>query len=133
MDEEKTKTLEKLAGFVDELKKQTFPTSTISADLAEFVSSAIEKYLEGKTKSLDAAFGLTPKRGVPGFPRRRKDLAMEILKMRLCGNSWTEISNKFLTHDERQLRRIYGEFREQVIAQELTDRLDNHDKKDKGG
>jgi hypothetical protein len=133
VDEEKTKTVEKLARFVDELKKQSFPTSTISLNLAEFVSSAIERYLEGKTKSLDAAFGLTPKRGVPGFPRRRKDLAMEILKARLRGSSWKEISDKFPNHDERRLHRVYGEFKDQVFAQELIDRLNDSDKKNKGG
>ena len=130
MNDDKTETREKLKRFVSELKSQEFPISTISIDLAKFVALALEDYLNGNKKSLDAAFGLTPNRGVPGYPKIRKDTARKILQMRIKGKSWKKIANELPGQDERNLRRYFKEFIDLVTAEELVRRLNENDKKE---
>jgi hypothetical protein len=143
MTESQSKTLEKLSKFVSELKALTFPSSNVSIELAQLVSTAIESYLKGESKSLDKAFGLTPKRGKPGAPKHRKVIATKILKKQLAGKSWKEIKNEldedgqinksdFIVPDERELRRIAKEFEVETWSEELIRRADIRDKQ-KGG
>jgi len=125
-DEQDTRA--KLACFAQQLRELSFPTSTISIDLAEFVASALESYCTGGTKSLDASFGLTPKRGAPGDPTKREAIARKIFAMRLSEMSWKEIADAFSAQgsnvtDERTLRRIYDEFDVKIMREELCRRL----------
>lgn len=135
MNASQAKTKEKLKQFVSELEEQSFPTSTVSIELAKFVAAAIKSYLEGESKSLDTAFGLDPKRGAPGFPDKRLDIAREILQMKLAGKSWKEITDEFATRtnndlrDERRLRRIVKEFEIITMAEEIYKRLCDSDER----
>ena len=144
MTESQLKTLEKLSKFVSELKALTFPSSNVSIELAQLVSTAIESYLKGESKSLDKAFGLTPKRGKPGAPKQRKVIATKILKKQLAGKSWKEIINELkkerdpniidhIVPDERELRRIAKEYQVVTWSEELIRRGRERDKRKKSG
>ena len=54
----------KLKTLAKQLRRLSVPTSPVSTDLARFAADGFEKYLSGKAKSLDAAFGLR-KNAVP--------------------------------------------------------------------
>ncbi len=116
---------EKLRLFTNQLKKLSFPSSPISIPLADFVITALESYLGDDIKSLDAAFGVNPKRGVPGFPRQREELARKVIGMKIAGNSWKEIADE-LGGDERNIRRVADEFKVQILAEyiKLKDLID---------
>jgi len=128
MNDAKTETREKLKLFVDELKVHEFNTSNISIELAEFVASAIESYLNGETKSLNVAFGLTPKRGAPGNPKYREDCARKTLQMKKEGKSWKEINKEFPRDNEGNLRKYLREFVTKLTTEDLTSRLNKNDK-----
>lgn len=118
---------EKLSRFVKDLKEQEFPTSTISIELAQFVASAMESYLDGKSKSLDIAFGLNPKRGAPGYKELKKATARKILDLKLEGKTQNQIADEIPRYDERELRRILDENIVEAIAGVLTERLNKAD------
>ena len=123
---------EKLSKFSAQLKKLTFPTSPISVDLAKFVSTSLDRYLDGDASTLDAAFSLKPKRGSPGDPAKRRAMAKKILELRLGGKSWNEVSEALTSGDaapldEREIRRTYKEFKVQVMAEEVGRRLNFSD------
>lgn len=129
MKDERDIVREKLAKFVDELNEQTFPTSTISIELAQFVASAMQSFLEKKSKSLDAAFGLTPKRGAPGYKQLKFDTAKKMLQLELAGKSKKEIADEIPRFDERKLRRIAAEFEVETTSEEICKRLGSKVKK----
>jgi hypothetical protein len=58
----------KLKKLSKQLRKLSFPTSPVSVTLATFAADAFDQFLAGKSRTLDAAFGLQKKRGVPGWP-----------------------------------------------------------------
>ena len=121
--------LAKLSDFADELDCLAFPSSPISLELASFVAGSIRDYLRGDQKSLDSAFGLSKKRGAPGNPEKRKEIAREVLLKRLDGKSWLEIANDFSMQghdvcDDRTLRKYYYEFFNELASEELCKRLD---------
>jgi hypothetical protein len=116
MDDSQLQNKEKLAEFVKQLRKLSFPSSPISIPLADYVATALESYLSNNEKSLDTAFGVNPKRGVPGFPRQREELARKAIGMKIAGNSWKEIADK-LDSDERKIRRVTDEFKTQILSE----------------
>lgn len=132
MNESQLETLKKLKKFSSELKELTFPSSTISLELAEFVSTAIESFLKKDSKSLDEAFGLTPKKGAPGFPEQRKDTARKTDEMRLAGKSWLEVTDSLnsqnVNYDVREIRRIDKEFEVLTMRERLIKRFNDKDK-----
>lgn len=128
MDDKQSETIEKLQTLVRKLKAKRFSGSTIPFELAKFASSAIENYLDGDTKSLDAAFGLTPKRGAPGRPEYRLDCARKSLQMKLKGLSWKKIADEFPNDNERNIRRHYKEFKNQVMSEEIAKRCKEDNK-----
>jgi hypothetical protein len=65
-----------------QLRKLTFPTSPISVKFATFAADAFDKFLTGKSRTLNAAFGLQEKRGVPGWPKARLKLAKAVYVLR---------------------------------------------------
>lgn len=99
-----------------------------------FVARAIRVFLMGKGKiSLDAAFGLTSKRGAPGWPEVRFAMAEEIHRMRPAGSSWKDIAKAlekkgYKDTDTGTLRRIYREFQTVLTSDELWKSLDLLDK-----
>lgn len=133
MDGSRQESLEKLDRFASQLRKLTFPTSPISIDLARFVAAAIDRCLHGDEKSLDAAFGLTAKRGAP---RRQDDehekLARRVFTLReLDDKSWKEIVNTISEEgwaitDERTIRRIYDEFGVRLILEKIDAEWEGH-------
>lgn len=120
---------ERLERFARQLRKLTFPTSPISIDLTRFVATAIEGYLRGDHKSLDAAFGLTAKRGAP---RRQDDehekLARRVFTLReLEDKSWKEVMDELATEDnvldERTIRGIFREKAEWAYMKHLLEKI----------
>lgn len=130
MDSSAQETRNKLEKFANQLRKLTFPTSPISIDLAKFVASALDRYLSDGEKSLDAAFGLTPRRGAP----RRKDDEHEALARRVFAmrdeKSWQEIfdilsSEGCAVTDERTIERIYDNFRVRLLQEKIEEEWDS--------
>lgn len=111
-------TEEILQRLVDHLRKQKLPFAqekNVPLAWAAQAADAIDRYLAGKVNSLDAAFGLTPKRGAPSKDEKHIAIAREIVEMRLNGDSWIEIAQTFSTKnnsvsDERTLRRIFHKY-----------------------
>jgi hypothetical protein len=121
-------TREKLADFGSHLRKLSFPTSPIPIDLARFVADAIESYLGSHSPSLDAAFGLTPKRGRPKKLEEHEAIARDMFHMRLANKSWKDICDAMVAKgskitDERTLRRIEEESFIKLGSEELARRL----------
>ena len=99
-----------------------------SSHALQFVAHGINEFLKGKGKiSLDAAFGMTPKRGAPRNPSKvktRLTLAQKIFALRLVGKSWYDIEKElenqgYQNIDARSLRRTYEEFKVRLLAKEL--------------
>jgi hypothetical protein len=126
MDESQLEAREKLKEFASQLKRLSFPSSPISIELAKFVEVALENYLDKKAKSLDAAFGLNPKRGTKGYRRDfNRKRAEQIMRLRLDGKSWMDIANNLggkdgIPKDEREIRRIADEFMIEIMAEEIS-------------
>jgi hypothetical protein len=136
MDDDRLKIREKLASFAFDLKALTFPTSPIPIESAQFVASALESYLDGKSKSLDAAFGLTPKRGAPRKQEIKKLIAREFLKKELEGkpvqtilDELSEEMSRLHQYDDREVRRIRKEYEVLTMSEELGRRRSESDKK----
>lgn len=120
-----------LTHLAEHLRKQKLPLSVEGQDVplpwAAKAADAIERYLNGKVKSLDAAFGLTPKRGPPSKDDKHISIAREVLNMRLAGKSWLDVTNTLSAKgcavtDERTLRRILKRFYATLAADNI--RLD---------
>src|SRR5207302_637279 len=107
--------------------------SPIPVKLAKFAAEAIEKYLSGKCKSLDAAFGLEKKSGAPGWPKKRVKMAREIYKMWRAGKTMhyiaRELKKQGYNDTERvTLKRILNEFKIRFMARDVADSLNHPDK-----
>ncbi|MET0013046.1 MAG: hypothetical protein ABW088_05280 [Sedimenticola sp.] len=118
--------------FVGELEGLSFPSSPISLELAEFVAGSIRDFLNGDASSLDKAFGLTPRRGAPGNPEKRRAIAEELLALRDTGMSWKDIADQFHMQDrdvtdERTLRAYLSEFYGDLISDSLIKRLNGNE------
>ena len=112
--------LSQLKALGKELSRQSLPESTISIKLAKFAAAAIKKYLSGKCKSLDEAFGLNPKRGMPGYPEVRQRLAKITHLKRRTGKSYQTICDEleqagYKNMDPGTLRRTYMEFLPELV------------------
>lgn len=88
-------------------------------------ADAIARYLSGEAGSLDAAFGLTPKRGRPGKPDEHEGIARRIDDMREADMSWLDITDALSKEgctvtDERTLRRIHLEFWVKLRTEEMN-------------
>lgn len=128
MSKPNSDTREKLADFARRLRKLSFPTSPIPVDLTRFVAGAIESYLCGQYPSLDAAFGLTPKKGRPRKLQEHEAIARDIFLMRLANKPWKDITDAMVAKgskitDERTLRRIDEEFFIKLGSEEIARRL----------
>ena len=118
-----------LASFAGQLRKLSFPTSPIQVDLAMFVADALERYLHDGTPgiSLDAAFGLAPRRGRPPDIERTLEMATRIYALKLEGKSWMAITEAINSAHgpqlgEREIRRIFETHQHTVRAEEMSRR-----------
>lgn len=106
-----------------QLRKLSFPISPISVSLAKFAADAFDKYLTGQYRTLDAAFGLSKKRGTPGWPKMRLKMAEDIYNLRKDGKSWTkvqkELASRYNDTDLGTLKRTYKEFRIHLMSQSV--------------
>ena len=114
----KIKTLSK------QLRKLSFPTSPVRVDLATFAADAFDKYLTG-TCSLESAFGLGRKKGVPGWPKARLKLAKAVYVLRKAGHSWKSVLDElskqgFGEMDPSTLKRTYNEFKVRLMARDVA-------------
>lgn len=105
------------------LRKLSFPSSPISIGLARFAADAFDKYLAGESRTLDAAFGLSKKRGVPGWPKERLKMAQDIYKLKMAKKSWSkikeELSKRYPDTDLGTLKRTYKEFRVSLMSKSV--------------
>jgi len=131
-DDSKKAVERKLRMMSEQLRELSFPASTISLDLAAYVADAFDAYLQGRARSLDAAFGLTAKRGAPSTRlAEHKAIAAEILAMKREGKSWVDITEALQScgiSDERELRRLYVVHRVEVVSKAIVEGLRKHDK-----
>jgi len=159
MDESPSSTREKFARFAEQLRKLSFPSSPISVDLARFMADALEDYLakcqeydrlicenpesaksdgvvvRPPLPTLDAAFGLAPKRGRPSDPNRNESIARHIFALRLEGKTWPEIvgivNDPFgPQRDESDIRKIYRAHRVTLMTEEISRRLNDGGERD---
>jgi hypothetical protein len=108
-----------------QLRKLTFPTSPISVKLATFAADAFDTFLAGKSRTLNAAFGLQKKRGVPGWPKARLTLAKAVYALRKAGHSWTSVLDElskqgFGEMDPSTLKRTYNELKVRLMARDVA-------------
>ncbi len=117
----------KIKALRKQLRKLSFPTSPISVNLARFAADAFDKYLTAECPTLDAAFGLSKKRGVPGWPKMRLKMAKDIYRLRKAGKSWSkvqdELSSSYSDTDLGTLKRTYKEFRVHLMSKSVIDLL----------
>lgn len=118
----KIKTLSK------QLRKLSFPISPVSVKLATFAADAFDKFLSGKC-SLEAAFGLGRKHGVPGWPKARLKTAKAVYALRKAGHSWTSVLDELAKQglgemDLSTVKRTYKEFFVHLAARDIAQTLD---------
>jgi hypothetical protein len=118
----------KIKAFSKQLRKLSFPASPISVKLATYVADAFDKFLAGKSRTLNAAFGLQKKRGVPGWPKARLKMAKEIYALRKSGKSWSQVQGElerlgYKDTDLSTIKRTLKEFRLHLMEKELWQSL----------
>lgn len=116
-----------LTRLVEHLNATTLPikdseNNNIDLQWAKNAAHAIENYLQGKSPSLDAAFGLTNKSGRPPDTNKHKVIAKKIFDMRMNNKSWNEIYDSLsddncTVTDPRSLQRIYNNFFIQIASE----------------
>ena len=118
----------KLVKLAKQLRKLTVPTSPISVELAAWMASAIEAYVykDSQIKTMDAALGLSPKRGAPGDPAKREKIAREIYPMKKAGTKWKPIAStigaRYPGFDQTvTIKRIWKEFFIKLASEESLD------------
>jgi hypothetical protein len=92
--------------------------SPIHSNLADWFSTAIERYLSQEVSSLDAALGLRARRG-----RRRKSatpdelrIGRAIFAIGIGGKSWKEIADELRwERDESSLRELWARISSDVV------------------
>jgi hypothetical protein len=115
----------KLKKLSKQLRKLSFPTSPVSVTLATFAADAFDQFLAGKSRTLDAAFGLQKKRGVPGWPKARLQLAKAVYALRKAGHSWKSVLDELSKQgrgemDLSTLKRTYDEFKIPLMARDVA-------------
>jgi hypothetical protein len=114
----------KIKALSKQLHKLSFPTSPISVGLARFAADAFDKFLTGQSPTLDAAFGLSKKRGVPGWPKMRLKMAKDIYELKKDRNSWAEVQKELASRyndtDLGTLKRTYKEFRVHLMSKSIS-------------
>ena len=86
----------------------------------KFIADAIDKFLSGEAKSLDAAFGVKPRRGAPNKHAEHMDIARPIYSLMRQGRSWKEIYNELDIKDDRAARRAIKECLNELMAEEIA-------------
>lgn len=84
-----------------------------------FAAEAIERYLTGKSQTLDHAFGLSsppgrPKGTIESLSVRRR--VARATYLRIAGNTWAEVCDRLNYPDSRELRRQCERHHDLVIA-----------------
>ena len=115
---------ERIQQLRDFLRQQSF----LPEDVATWGAAALTRYLSGAESSLDHAFGLVQANHRPPETERRFDLAAKAEDMRQAGKSWKTISDSFhasdeLVKDQRGIRRLVNEFKNDLMAREIGNRL----------
>ncbi len=111
----------KIKALSKQLRKLSFPSSSISPKLATFAVDAFNKFLSGECDSLDAAFGVRKNRGAPrqlSTAKQHRALAKKIFALRLARKTWYQIEEE-LDLDQRALRRIYAAFKVHLMSRNL--------------
>lgn len=124
---------ETLARLAEHLRRQKLPVPVEGRILpikwAAKAADAIERYLSGEAKSLDAAFGLTPQRGRPTTKAgEHKAIARVAGELKLAGNSWTDVCDALSTRgatvtDVRTVRRIVDEYSNEFFVVTAEDKI----------
>ena len=97
--------------------------------LTDWAADSIENYLSGKSKSLNAAFGLQKKRGTPGWPKARLKQAKAVYALRKAGHSWNSVLDElskrgFGDLDLGTVKRTYKEFLVRLASRDIAQNLD---------
>src|SRR5262245_29383865 len=106
------------------LSKQLRNGARPSAKLALFAAGAFDKFLAGKSPTLDAAFGLQKKRGVPGWPKARLKMAKETRILRKEKKSWRQVQAElkkrgYKDTDLSTIKRTLKEFRLYLMEKDI--------------
>jgi hypothetical protein len=113
----------KIKALSKQLRKLSFPTSPISVKLAMFAADAFDAFITGRSPTLDHAFGLSRKRGAPGWPKVRLQIAKEIYLLRKARTSWAKIQkaleSRYSDTDLGTLKRTYREFRIHLMSKSV--------------
>ena len=110
-----------------QLRKLSFPSSPIPVDLARFAADAFDKFLTGQARTLDKAFGLSRKRGVPGWPKVRLKMAKEIYELKTNRTSWSKVqkrlASRYTDTDLGTLKRTWKEFQVHLMSKSVVNLL----------
>jgi hypothetical protein len=119
----------KIKALSKRLRKLSFPSSPIPLELATFAADAFDKFLTGQSPTLNAAFGLSKKRGAPGWPKTRLKMAKDIYKLRKEEKSWSEVQKELASRyndtDLGTLKRTYKEFVVHLMSKSVWKRLNS--------
>jgi len=89
-----------------------------------FVAYALRRYLSGRTHTLEAAFELNKKRGVPGWPKERLRMAKTVHRLKKAGKSKSQIQKAlqklgFRDTDWGTIKRTHTEFLTELKAEDI--------------
>ncbi|MCD4517253.1 hypothetical protein LRP76_01400 [Burkholderia pseudomallei] len=137
-----------LAALVLQLRDLSFPSSSVSLDLARFAADAFAAYLDGEQPTLDAAFGVKVdgrQRRSSNRTERNERIAMRIFQLREveprrtggAAPTWDEVCDVIEREerlekplDSKELRRLFGVYRGEIVqkmAARLTVRMASDD------
>jgi hypothetical protein len=113
-----------------QLRKLTFPASPITIKLSRYAADAFDGYLLGQFRTLDAAFGLQKKRGLPGYPKLRLKMAKIVYELKKAKKSKAQIQKElahqgFKDTDWATIKRVYKEWRVRLMSKDIHLDLDN--------
>jgi len=89
-----------------------------------FVAYALRRYLSGRTHTLEAAFELNKKRGVPGWPKERLRMAKTVHRLKKASKSKSQIQKAlqklgFRNTDWGTIKRTHTEFLTELKAEDI--------------
>lgn len=113
-----------LMRLAEHLRKQRLPGRAVSPSWAKAAADAVDGYLEGRTASLDAAFGQKRGAGRPANPDRKERIALKAIQLRIDGLSWSKVAEALrrdrIYCDESVIRDCVNEYRPRIVSEKVV-------------
>jgi hypothetical protein len=113
--------------YLEELRALLQRQSLFPEDTAGKAAQSLANFLDGKSTSLDGAFGLVAANHRPK-DKSRLDIAREVHELRKGGKTWLQVADYFdagerRITDESSLRDLYKEFKNRLHGEDIAARL----------